>query len=263
MGSRRDEFFRLSSRFLEREFRDLSAPVLAQVRAALGRRRDERAIALRKRKRSARATRAWGVGTGLGGAGVAVQVAAAAPAPTLVGMIALTAAAGIGTAAAGVKSWRLHRQPLPEAPPPPVALPARDSAAREPVRRLTDAADTLRELLTQLGRTAVVPPEDVEHARRSGAEAHRALDGVAAQLQAVERARDHAPARDKGHLTEGVRALRRQLDEGVDGYCGLVAAAGRALAESSVHSHRPDRHELTDASDRLSALALALRDLAR
>jgi hypothetical protein len=59
---------------------------------------------------------------------------------------------------------------------------------------------------------------------------------------------------------EGVRRLRGQLDEGVDGYCVLVAAAGRALAASTAMDHR---HALNDATDHLAGLASALRDLSR
>jgi hypothetical protein len=81
---------------------------------------------------------------------------------------------------------------------------------------------------------------------------------VAAQLAAVELARDHAPPMERAPLVEGVSRLREQLDEGLNGYRGLVAAAGRVVAASS--SVGPNQ-ELTDATDRLAGLAMALRDL--
>lgn len=140
----------------------------------------------------------------------------------------------------------------------PTALPPRGSLAREPMERLARGEATLVELLAQIGRGGSVPTESVERTRKTGAEAALVLRRVAAQLYAVERARDHAPPLERGPLADAVRALRRQLDEGVDGYGSLVAAAGRVLAASSLG---PPNQELTDATDHLAGLALALRDL--
>ncbi|MEU4739826.1 hypothetical protein AB0G02_05080 [Actinosynnema sp. NPDC023658] len=141
-------------------------------------------------------------------------------------------------------------------------LPARSSAARQPMERLEDAEDTLRELLRQLDSAALtsVPTDSVEQARATGSEASSALRAVSRQLQAVERARDTAPPLQRAPLVEGVRRLRTQLDEGVDGYCGLVAAAGRVLAESTASN---PRQVLGDATDHLAGLASALRELSR
>lgn len=139
-------------------------------------------------------------------------------------------------------------------------LPARASAARQPMERLEEAEDTLRELLRQLDSAALtsVPSDSVEQARSTGAEASAAIRAVSHQLQAVERARDTAPPLDRGPLVEGVRRLREQLDEGVEGYCGLVAAAGRVLAESTAAN---PRQVLGDATDHLAGLAAGLREL--
>jgi hypothetical protein len=143
-----------------------------------------------------------------------------------------------------------------EAAPTPEPLPARSSAARQPMERLEDAQDTLRELLRQLDSAALtsIPTDSVEQARATGAEAASAIRAVSRQLQAVERARDTAPPLDRAPLVEGVRRLRAQLDEGVDGYCGLVAAAGRVLAESTASN---PRQVLGDATDHLAGLASA------
>jgi hypothetical protein len=191
---------------------------------------------------------------------------------TLVG--ALPAGVGIGAAlgfaGTGVLALRtntkmrginVERQRL-AAVPAPVPLPARSSAARQPMERLEDAEDTLRELLRQLDSVALtsVPTDSVEQARATGAEAASAIRAVSHQLQAVERARDTAPPLDRAPLVEGVRKLRAQLDEGVDGYCGLVAAAGRVLAESTASN---PRQVLGDATDHLAGLASALRELSR
>ncbi|WP_051386018.1 phage shock envelope stress response protein PspM [Actinokineospora inagensis] len=230
------------------------------VREAIaGLRRDPRAKAVRQRRRALRRARLWtvtGVTTTTGA--VVVETASAAPGlagPALIGAAVISGFAAVTT---GFRSWRLHREPLPEAPPVPVPLPHRNSQAREPMSRLAEAEDILRELLDQLTRAALVPPDAVVEARATGTEAASALRAVAARIQVVERAREHAPPVDRGHLTDSVRALRAQLDQGMDGYGALIAAAARALAASSVAE---PRHDLTDATDRLAALALALREL--
>ena len=128
------------------------------------------------------------------------------------------------------------------------------------MERLADAERALAELLRQLSTSrSNVPPDTVQHARETGAEAASALREVAGQLQSVERARDLAPAQDRAPLSDGVERLRAQLDEGLDGYGSLIAAAGRLVAASSTGG--PDKQALTDASDRLHGLAVALREL--
>jgi hypothetical protein len=138
-------------------------------------------------------------------------------------------------------------------------MPPKSSAAHEPMQRLAEAEDALAQLVRQLSATSSsVPPESVADAERTGAEAAQALRAVAAQLAAVELARDHAPPMERGPLVEGVRQLREQLEEGLNGYRSLVAAAGRVVAASSSAS---PTQELTDATDRLAGLAVALREL--
>ncbi|MFL6145242.1 MAG: phage shock envelope stress response protein PspM [Labedaea sp.] len=137
-------------------------------------------------------------------------------------------------------------------------LPPKSSAARTPMERLADAESTLTELLAQITRAGAVPAESVEHTRQTGADAALVLRQVAAQLHAVERARDHAPHLERGPLADAVRRLRKQLDEGVDGYCSLLAAAGRVLAASTLGEPKRD---LTEATEHLAGLALALREL--
>jgi hypothetical protein len=144
----------------------------------------------------------------------------------------------------------------------PTALPPKGSAAREPMQRLAEAEKALTQVLAQLsgaaGMPASVPVESVAQAQATGAEAATALRAVAAQLVAVELARDHAPPLERGPLVEGVARLREQLDEGLDGYRSLVAAAGRVVAASSAPGPKQD---LMNATDHLAGLAVALREL--
>ncbi|MEU5692493.1 hypothetical protein [Actinosynnema sp. NPDC020468] len=185
--------------------------------------------------------------------------------PTAAGVVAALGFAGTGVLAvrtgARMRALGAQRERLAvTAPPVRAPLPARSSAARLPMERLDEAEDTLRELLRQLDSAHLtsVPGESVAQARATGDEASLALRAVSHQLQAVERARDTAPPLDRGPLVEGVRRLRAQLDEGVNGYCALVAAAGRVLAESTA-AH--PRQVLVDATDHLAGLASGLREI--
>lgn len=182
---------------------------------------------------------------------------------------ALTGAAGtvvFGALAvsSGTKLRRLGRVEPPR-PDPATTLPPASSAARLPMEKLVDSERTLTDLLDQLAAPPTGAPSgatgfDVEDARATAMDASAALRGLAARLESIERARDAAPARERAGLDSAVAALREQLDEGIEGYGTLVAAAGRAVAASS-DGATPATDALTDATDRLAGLAVALREL--
>ncbi|WP_370935910.1 hypothetical protein [Amycolatopsis sp. cg13] len=165
----------------------------------------------------------------------------------------------------GMRLRELKKVELPAAPSGPPPLPAAGSAAREPMERLAESEASLRELLRQLSvptslGTTAVPEVSVADARATADEAARALRGLADRIQAIERGRNSAPERERSALQAAVSKLREQLDDGIEGYGGLVAAAGRAVAASS-DGMVTSREALTDATDRLAGLALALKDL--
>ncbi|MFC3511175.1 hypothetical protein ACFORO_13440 [Amycolatopsis halotolerans] len=165
----------------------------------------------------------------------------------------------------GMRLRELKKVELPAAPSGPPPLPAAGSAAREPMERLAESEASLRELLRQLSvptslGTTAVPEVSVADARATADEAARALRGLADRIQAIERGRNSAPERERSALQAAVAKLREQLDDGIEGYGGLVAAAGRAVAASS-DGMVTSREALTDATDRLAGLALALKDL--
>lgn len=259
----------------------MSSSVVAQVQEALARRQDENVRIERQRRRLER-KRMWASRWALTWAIICLflVVYVAMAFTGMVGegpdatMIAGGVAAVAATGALSIRSTRrmvlLKRardefdrkhKPADIAAPRPV-MPPRESAAYEPMQRLAEAEDALAQLVRQLagtdGMPAAVPVESVAHAERTGVEAAQALRAVAAQLAAVELARDHAPAMERGPLIDGVRRLREQLDEGLNGYRSLVAAAGRVVAASS--SAGP-KQELADATDHLAGLAVALREL--
>ena len=251
---------------------------MARSQAALARGRDEN-VRLERQRRKLERQRLWASRWALAWAIVClflvVYVALAFTGMVGAGPDAAMIASGVaGVAATGALSIRStrrmvllkrarerfdedHRPAVVAAARP--AMPPKGSAAYEPMQRLSEAEDALAQLVQQLsGPTAAVPAESVAEAERTGAEAALALRAVAAQLAAVELARDHAPPMERGALIEGVRRLREQLDEGLNGYRSLVAAAGRVVAATS--SAGPTQ-ELADATDHLAGLAVALREL--
>ncbi|QRP48742.1 hypothetical protein [Amycolatopsis sp. FDAARGOS 1241] len=166
----------------------------------------------------------------------------------------------------GLKLRELKKHQLPAAataPAPP--LPPAGSAAREPMERLAESEASLGELLRQLSvptslGTTAVPEISVADARTTALEAAAALRGLASRIQAIERGRNSAPARERAALDAAIAKMREQLDDGIEAYGSLVAAAGRAVAASS-DGMGTSKQSLTDATDHLAGLALALREL--
>ncbi|ONI70543.1 hypothetical protein ALI144C_48810 [Actinosynnema sp. ALI-1.44] len=252
---RRGDFLELRQ-LVEKQLR---GPVADQVKAQLSRWSDP-AAKLERRKKRASAAMWFFIFLGLLLAVVGAVIATGS-AETAVLSGAVAGVFALGSFALGVRSGgrlrRLNKTPVPTLAP---RLPSSRSAAREPMERLADAERVLADLLRQLSSPrSAVPADSVDEARRTGEEAASALREVAQELQAVERARDLAPAADRAALTDGVQRLREQLDEGLDGYGTLIAAAGRLVAASS--SGGPDNNALTDATDRLHGLAVALREI--
>lgn len=253
----------------------LRGPMLEQVRqvhSAVARRNDPDVLLARKRARLARqyawASRwltVWSLVTAIC---MVVTVSSFTLTPNIengiaaimIGLVTGTFAVRSGQRMRRIGAQRRELEPGNPRPPQlaPAPLPPKRSLAREPMERLAQAENTLAELLSQISRGGAVPAESVAHTRQTGADAAMVLRQVAAQLHAVERARDHAPPLERGPLADAVRRLRAQLDEGVDGYGSLVAAAGRVLAASTLTDPRSD---LTDATEHLAGLALALREL--
>ncbi|OLF10771.1 phage shock envelope stress response protein PspM [Actinophytocola xanthii] len=266
-----NQLTRLASRYV-------NGQVVQQVQDALARRGDE-AVRIERQRRKLERRRMWASRWATAWA-LITAICMVFVVGALTGAIGtdddpLTAAGGIavslvtGTLAirAARKMTLLKRaqrefdeQHAPAAVrPAPTALPPKGSAAREPMQRLAEAETALAQVLAQLtGANAAVPAESVAQARATGTEAANALRAVAAQLAAVEVARDHAPPLERGPLVEGVTRLREQLDEGLDGYRSLVAAAGRVVAATSAPG---PKQELTEATDHLAGLAAALREL--
>ncbi|WP_020660665.1 phage shock envelope stress response protein PspM [Amycolatopsis benzoatilytica] len=246
-------------------------PAVAEVRAKWQRWNEPAAKHQRRIRRTSRMLTLWvlitilfGVLTVLSATGLLGQVSGPEIGQAVLGGFA-TLVFGTFSVRTGLRLRELKKTELPAAPSGPPPLPPAGSVAREPMERLAESEASLGELLRQLSvptslGTTAVPEVSVADARATSTEAARALRGLADRIQAIERGRDSAPERERSALQAAITKLREQLDDGIEGYGSLVAAAGRAVAASS-DGLGTSREALTDATDRLAGLALALRDL--
>ncbi|WP_438387458.1 phage shock envelope stress response protein PspM [Actinopolyspora saharensis] len=249
----------------------LRGPVLTNIKQRVASWRDPRARLLRRRKRAKRLAVGSGTTTGVFGGGAYLSYAPetlglpAEPAgETLfdlasLGLGGIALAAGVGTVGALRHYRRLKRTPLPAAPPEPPRLPPRSSAAHEPMRQLAEAERSLHDSLNRLDTGIGQGDDPVSGARSTAAEVAVALRSVADRLEAVEGTLEHAPGEQRRELEEEIRRMRAELDEGVERYGSLVAAAGRAIAAGGSSDQRD--HRMQDATDRLAGLAEGLREL--
>jgi hypothetical protein len=246
-------------------------PAFAEARAKWDRWNHPAAKLERRKRRASRAMTLWILLTILCGvlavaAGMGWMSATAAPMmPQAIMAFAGAVVFGTFGVRSGFRLRELNRMQIPSAPSGPPPLPPAGSAAREPMERLAECEASLTELLRQLSvpssvGTTPVSGVSVEDARQTAAEAAAALRGLAARVQAIERGRNSAPAREQAALDAAVGKLREQLDDGLEGYRGLVAAAGHTVAASS-DGLVTSKQALTDATDRLAGLAMALREL--
>lgn len=264
MQPRRDELVRWG----ETAVQQLRGPVFDDLRRRFAGWRDPRARLLRRRRRSKRVAGVGATGAGVFGIGSYASAAAdpvwdglggfadLAQMTSAFGLGGLAVVSGAGAIGAGLRYRKLKREPLPDPAPVPVALPPRDSDAREPMQRLQEAEQTLHKALAQLSGTA---------AGSAPADARGTADVTAAELrtgserlQAVESAIEHSPSEDRAALRADVRRMRSELDDGVEEYGTLVAAAGRAVAASGAPEQRD---ALRDATDRLAGLAAGLKEV--
>ncbi|SEF32472.1 hypothetical protein SAMN05421837_106269 [Amycolatopsis pretoriensis] len=246
-------------------------PAFAEARAKWDRWNHPAAKLERRKRRTSRAMTLWILLTILCGvlavaAGLGWMSATGAPMmPQAIMAFAGAVVFGTFGVRSGLKLRELKKTPLPSAPVGPPPLPPAGSVAREPMERLAECEASLAELLRQLSvpssvGTAPVSEVSVADARQTATEAAAALRGLAGRIQAIERGRNSAPAREQAALDAAVGKLREQLDDGLEGFRGLVAAAGHTVAASS-DGLVTSKQALTDATDRLAGLAMALREL--
>lgn len=231
----------------------------AGVDAALNWFADPRAKLLRRR-RTARVATAGLTGTaGMSGAGTLGLAAVGASEWLVVPGVGVTALFAAPAVAMALRVRRLHRIPLPPARRRWTSLPAPGSPARAPMRRLDRAESSVAELLRVLGHDPSVPPGEIAEADAAAELAAARLRAEAADLTALARARDSSPVAAQ-ELAGVLHAAERRLEEGVEGYERLVAAAARAVAARSTGPTTDG--DLLAATDRVDALTAALQELA-
>ncbi|WP_037304311.1 phage shock envelope stress response protein PspM [Amycolatopsis orientalis] len=245
-------------------------PVVADAKAKWARWNEPAAKLERRKRRTSRALTFWILLTILCGlfavvAGTGLLKAGQADVLQAIAGGAFTIVFGTFGVRSGLRLRTLNRTVLPAAPAAPPPLPPARSVAREPMERLVESEASLAELLRQLSQptslgTMPVSEIAVADARTTAAEAAQALRGLAGRIQAIERGRDAAPERERGALDAAIKQLREQLDDGLDGYGGLVAAAGHTVAASS-DGMTSSKESLSDATDKLAGLAMAMREL--
>ena len=219
--------------------------------------KDPRARLVRRRRVAGSGAAIAGATTAASATTTAALVVASAPEWVWVAGGGVTTAVAVPMVVLLAHWRRLRRVPLPA----PVVLPSRRpgplSAAQGPLRRLAHAERGLRELTTILDASGRVPADDVGDTRAAARAAVQALRREASELAVLERAAS-ASAVTADELAPALRRALARLDEGVDGFQALVAAAARAVAALD----QPGRSELTDATQRLDALGAALSELA-
>jgi hypothetical protein len=125
------------------------------------------------------------------------------------------------------------------------------------VRQLAEAESALAELLRQLRDSAVLV-DLVDDAWRTATDTAARLRAAAARIEAVEVAAEQLRTGERASLEDGARDLLARVQQGLDAYRGLVAAAGRALLASTPAL---TGRELTEETERLAGIAEALREL--
>lgn len=237
-------------------------PLLSDVRDSLVRWNDPTARHARRKRRASRALSRWIALTLLSGVAVlaGVLTGPAASAPVFLGLAGIIVFGALGTRS-GMRVRRLNRE---QVRPPRAITPSAGSAAYRPMHRLTEAESSLEQLLDQLasaqGDGAAVSSASVAEVRSTADSASDTLRGLAVRIETIERARNAAPEPERPALDSAVGTVTRQLEDGLDAYGSLVAAAGHALAASH-GTEDGSWHALGDATDRLAGLAIALREL--
>lgn len=121
-----------------------------------------------------------------------------------------------------------------------------------PVPGLAEAAAELATLLSQLSDRDVPAPV-IDRARRIATVAASRIRVVAARIDTAERLLPHVSPRERVTFEDGLGSLRLHLDQALDAYGGLVAAAERVLLTGT--------DELATATDRLADATEALREV--
>jgi len=227
-------------------------------------RRDPTEAAIRRKRAARRRFTLWGIGSALGiaaGAALTVNVVHGGFNVSLVLSITLTGALLIWCLLGLVRSGtdlRRRSAILATMPPPQPARRLVASAIRSEVNRLDRYSDGLRDLIWIL--PAPVRSSLSTEVIGCADEAERLLRRQAQEFTVLHESARGAPASARPTLKTTADALSGRIHEGVERFGQLVAAATDTVAASTELSSAIA--ELQPATDRLSALAIGMREIA-
>lgn len=220
---------------------------------------DPRRKEIRRRRRTRRKASFFGAASGSTAVGTAAVAAASAPEWLVVTGGGAVVVFAVPAVLAVNRYRRMRDLPLPPAAPRKRALPPWGSAARGPVQRLTGAEQSLHHLLGLVARSGAIATTDLDDTARIAAAASESLQSVAQDVVEMERAAQGSP-RAAEHLSASIASAVEELDQGVDQFDELVAAAAQ-LTAPGVSGPAARRDALLFASDRLRGWAFALDQL--
>lgn len=246
---------------------DLFSQATATAAEVLRTRRDPALVAERRRVAARRRLSGWAaailvlaaIGT-YGGITVFSGRGDAADVAALVLVVGLLVWCVLGAVRAAI-DLRTRTQIVRRLPAPQPRRAAVASAVRPQMDRLSDYSDSLRELIGLVGIAGDESLRGVRDDTLAAADAAESgLRARAAELTALLRMAKATG--DRRSVGPAVAQLGQEITAGVDQYGRLVAATGEAvMASRALAGSVPRVDELADATDRLSALASAMRDL--
>ena len=142
-------------------------------------------------------------------------------------------------------------------------LPPNGSAARSAMSALGASERGLHSLLAVLDRGKMLPAGEIRDLTAAAGRSAAAMAATASQVVSLEGAAGVDP-HAQSYLAPTINALTTQLNSGVRQYNEMVTAAAHVVSSANAGSPMIEqryRHELVDATDRLSGWAQAFEEL--
>jgi len=255
-----------SWRSLSQRWVDTAAELSDGLAQKLGAAADPRAKLLRKRRWALRAGWFFTFSTGLWIAVTALLASWSTPVWGLIITGVIAAGAAFPATLAFLRYRWLRAMPLP--PERTIhRLPPWGSAARQPMTALASSERGLRSLLGVMERGRMLPADELHEVTFAANQTATTMAATAKEVVSLERAANSAP-KSRAHLTPTIRAFAAQLDSGARQYDEMVTAAAQLVSaansgsmSSSPMSAQRYRHELANATDRLTGWAQAFDEL--
>ncbi|HKV21479.1 MAG TPA: hypothetical protein VJR50_20785 [Mycobacterium sp.] len=146
-------------------------------------------------------------------------------------------------------------------------LPPWGSAARQPMAALAASERGLFSLISVMEHGRMLPADELRELIAVANQSAATMAATADEVVSMERAIANAPG-SRGHLAPTISAFTAQLDNGARQYNDMVTAAAQLVSaanngpmSSSPMSQQRYRHELGNATDRLTGWAQAFDEL--